>query len=97
MDSTAIEQINQLDLFSRREFKLGGVVLDTGEIKDMEEYNLISKLTVCELMMNLGENMISENNLLTIIKKCGVDQIPFDLKRYSPKPSKMPEIEELQF
>lgn len=94
IDQESVNQINQLNEIVRRDIKMGGVVIDAGSIKDMNAYLPFSELRICELKMKLKKELITEDNIKTILRKCGCFEVAFNLNDYAIRMNQLPKAAE---
>jgi hypothetical protein len=92
LDTTIIEKINQLNISIRKEYKLGGLVIDLGDVKTIDQIDLLLKLKVCEIKLKLPKNIATWKNFQKVIQKCGIDNPGMDIVEYSMKINQFPRI-----
>ena len=90
INQETINQINQLNEIVRQDIKIGGVVLDVGTVKDMDAYLPFSALRICELKMKPEKGLITEDNIKTILKKCGCFEVEFKINDYGMRMNQFP-------
>lgn len=94
INQESVSLINQLNEVIRRDIKLGGVVIDTGTIRDMNAYLPYSDLRICELKMKPEKGLIAEDNIKTILKKCECFDVAFDINDYAMRLNQFPKSAE---
>jgi hypothetical protein len=94
IDQESVDQINQLNEVVRRDIKMGGVVIDAGSLKDMNAYLPFSDLRICELKMKLEKGLITEDNISTILKKCGCFEVALNINDYAMRMNQFPKSAE---
>jgi hypothetical protein len=94
IDQSLVNQINQLNDVVRQNLKLGGVVVDGGTIRDINELLPFLDLKICELKINPLTTLITKNSIKTILEKCKVINLDPNLKEFGMGLSQFPKVAE---
>lgn len=91
----SIDSLNLMNAMVRNDYKMGGLVLDLGELSNISQINEMAKNDFCELHFKLSDKLRSVSNYASIFSNLVNDDLQNNFDEYILKRKYLPQFNEL--
>jgi hypothetical protein len=89
-----IDQITALNMIAKKEFGLGGIVLNLEEVKNISQITELKDYEICEIQAKLLNNLKNVSNYQQIISACKIQKTLKDTNKYQMRINDFPKMNE---